>query len=248
MTLTMYDSTTAADIYAANSNPDVVAGYAFGTYAWDDADWALFPNADKFHITPNAYYLNADILDVETGDVSPTDSKDIIMWVQNSNGAKIVYCGLENWALIRTYFPVNPPLWWVAHYTGEPTIPPGAWGIQYANQPITGGHYDLSAIQGDPMTDPNAVLLPRESITGGAQETGETSVDNMVQYEDSHFDSTNQLINAGFTATSTALAGIDTQLTALTAAVAALTAKVAGLNGNLSITVSGTLTGVPNAN
>lgn len=246
--ITVYDSTSAQDIHDAFPNAAGVAGYCAGTFEWTAADWALFPNAFKLRITPSADVLDADVLDVETGDVAPTDETAIVNWTRNSTGLRIVYCGLANWQLLKSYFPSTPPLWWVAHYTGVPTIPTGAWGIQYANQPLTGYHLDTSVIEGIPtMTDPNATQLPREGLDG-APETGNTSVDNMAQYEDANFTLDKAETDKDTVALASQLSSIDTQLTALTAALAALTAKVNGLGGNLTFTVTGTLQGVADAN
>jgi hypothetical protein len=41
---------------------------------------------------------------------------------------------------------VAQPNWWLAGYDDVPEIPAGAIGKQYANEPLTGGHYDLSVV------------------------------------------------------------------------------------------------------
>lgn len=112
---------------------------------------------------------NAQVLDVENGAVDPRDESDIVNWVaiqRSIGGDPIIYVQLSNWALIQSYFPTNPPQWWVAYWEyadGRPIeIPEGAIGVQYANSDhaTPPGAYDSSMmadyIKGIDMPQPEA--------------------------------------------------------------------------------------------
>jgi hypothetical protein len=142
---TMYDSVTAADIPASAL---FVAGYVDGRYAWSAADWNRFPNALRLGIS--VFGNTADVLDVETGDATPSDA---VQWVANAraHGRPYpgVYCNASAWPTVRATFDahqVAEPWYWIADYDNRRDIPSGAVAKQYINDPASGGHFDLSVI------------------------------------------------------------------------------------------------------
>ena len=145
MTRTVGDSTTAADV---PQTVDIVAGYIDGRYKWSDADWALFPGKPQVRIATSADTDDGNCLDVEKGDATPSQAP---VWVVARRAAGIdptCYVNLANWQETKNAFAgagIAEPHWWVAHYNNDPTIPAGAVAKQYQNEPLTGGHYDLSS-------------------------------------------------------------------------------------------------------
>ena len=147
MTRKMGDSTTAADIPPGMA---LVAGYVDGLYQWSAADWALHPKATQVRVAVFASTNDGHVLDVETGDATPDQAPS---WVTMRRAAGIepsIYCSeMNGWSAVRQAFfdqGVVEPSYWVANYNGNQAIPPDAVSKQYANQPMTGGHYDLSSV------------------------------------------------------------------------------------------------------
>lgn len=143
---TMYDSTNANDIPATAT---MVAGYVDGAYRWSDADWARFPGAVKVRIAVFAPTNDGHVGDVETGAMAPHDAP---WWAHQRRLAGVdptVYVNLANAAAVRAAFDAAgepQPHYWLASYDNNPTIPPGYIAKQYANEPLAGGHYDLSVV------------------------------------------------------------------------------------------------------
>jgi hypothetical protein len=143
---TLYDSITATDI---PTGAQMVAGYVNGTFQWSDADWARFPNATKVRIATRAWINDGHVLDVETGDAVPGQAP---AWVEMRRAAGVdptVYCNASTQVAVQAAFNaagVPQPHYWIAHYDNVPTLPPGAVAKQYINDPISGGHYDLSVV------------------------------------------------------------------------------------------------------
>lgn len=91
MTRQMYDAVTPSNIPA---NPQMVAGYINGRYAWTPADWAKFPHAAHVTIDVTGARPDADVLDVEKGDATPAGA---VRWVKAKLALKgsylpILYC------------------------------------------------------------------------------------------------------------------------------------------------------------
>lgn len=146
MTRLCFDSVTPASIPQGS---EFVAGYVDGLYAWSDQDWMRFPNATKIGIAVFSSTNDGHVLDVEPGDATSVQS---VGWVQRRRAAGVdptVYCGLWQWHEVWQAFEaagVEQPHYWIAHYDNDPTLPIGATAKQYANPPLTGGHYDASAV------------------------------------------------------------------------------------------------------
>lgn len=168
----MFDSTSGFDI---PTSAQMVAGYIDGqSFKWTDAMWDRFPNAVKVRIARRTTTNDGHVLDVEEGipTVWPINV-GIVDWVQMRRRAGIeptIYCNqLNDWQPLRQLFAsyrISEPLWWVARYNGVPDIPASAIAKQYANPPLAGGHYDLSAVAdywpgvdgSNTMADSTAVL------------------------------------------------------------------------------------------
>jgi hypothetical protein len=127
----MYDGINSLAAGIARAHPDAakVAGYLNGTYAWDQAQWNLFPHADHVTISVRAQWTVGDVLDVENGDATPAEAA---AWIDARHAAGLyrptVYCSLsvvpdgrrETGHLIlgRDYDI------WVARYDRSPVAPP----------------------------------------------------------------------------------------------------------------------------
>jgi hypothetical protein len=142
----LHDSITAADI-----PPDAVAvaGYVDGSYVWTAADWDLFPNAYKLRIAISASTNDGDVLDVETGDATPTQAPGWVAMRRAAGLARpILYCGRWQWPALRAAMAAagQEADYWIAQYTGAPHLIEGAVAVQWAGDATSGGHYDLSDI------------------------------------------------------------------------------------------------------
>lgn len=142
----MYDSTTAVDIPA---NAQMVAGYVNGLYKWSEADWSRFL-ATTVRVTI-AVTIDADamVLDVESGDATPDQAPGWAARQRASGRAPSIYCNLANVDAVRAAFAnagVPLPSLWLAHYDNIAQIPDGYIAKQYADQALTGGHYDASVV------------------------------------------------------------------------------------------------------
>lgn len=147
MPRTMYDSITAADIPLTAA---VVLGYVNGTYEWSAEDWARFPHAVKVRCATRANIDDGHVLDVEPGDATPAQAPGwVVMRRRAGLATPTVYCSSSAWPAVRAAFRaagVAEPLYLIAHYDGDPTIPAGAIGKQYVDPPRSGGHWDLSVV------------------------------------------------------------------------------------------------------
>ena len=145
----MYDAVTPANIPA---NPQMVAGYVNGHYAWTTADWAKFPHAAHVTIDVNGARPDADVLDVENGDATPAGA---VQWVKAKLARKgsylpILYCNRSTLtplfnALQSAGYTVNEHFrTWVAVPGGDVTLKDmtGVTAIQWK---FAGG-YDESTV------------------------------------------------------------------------------------------------------
>lgn len=134
MTRIMYDAVTPGNIVRMNPNPQMVAGYLNGLYAWTAADWNLFPHAVWVGISVRAAWTVGQVLDVETGDATPAEAPG---WVSARRSAGVdpsIYCNLATWPAVQAAFQaagVAEPHYWIAHYDGQTAIPAGAVAKQH---------------------------------------------------------------------------------------------------------------------
>jgi hypothetical protein len=74
----MYDA-IGQNAAAIPPDADLVAGYAQGGFAWDQADWARFPHAAHVRIaTLTIDYRNTSVVDSEMGALSPAQCRKFI--------------------------------------------------------------------------------------------------------------------------------------------------------------------------
>jgi hypothetical protein len=143
----MYDSVTSSDIPPGVA---MVAGYVDGAYAWSAADWARHLNATLVRITVTGATLNADVADVENGDLTPDQGGAWVKQMLSAGKIPTLYFSASQNAAIDAAVaahgvgPNDGWLKWVANWTGSP--PAQRFGIadQYANPATSGGHYDLA--------------------------------------------------------------------------------------------------------
>lgn len=142
----MYDSVTSADIPLGAL---VVAGYVDGLDAWSEADWARHAKAAQVRIAISRNTIDADVLDVETGDETEGGALVWVLAKRNRGEPSVVYIQESRWAYLRAVFAnagQPPPPVWLAWWDGVATIPAGAFAKQYANPTLSHGHYDLSVV------------------------------------------------------------------------------------------------------
>lgn len=130
---TMYD---AVEIRAIPDDPEAVAGYVDWTY---DEVVQRFPRAKHLSISKDAT-VDADCLDVETGDATPAQAPS---WVrkQHARGEKTPWVYVEASrlgevidALTKDDIKRDEYRIWVADWTGEPHIPDGADACQWRGE------------------------------------------------------------------------------------------------------------------
>lgn len=139
---TMYDSVDASKIPA---NAEMVAGYVDGAYAWKAEDWRRFPNAVAVRIAVFPTTNDGTCGDVENGDMTPATA---VAWVKLRRAAGIdpsLYTSLDNWEHVQAAFEYASepqPHWWIAAWSGDPTVMVGTVAHQYQN----GADYDTSTV------------------------------------------------------------------------------------------------------
>lgn len=143
----MFDSTNYTD---DPLTADLVGFYIDGIYATSaSAVRARFPHAVLVGIS--AVGADSGIAgDVEPGCMTLAQG---IAWVQRRRAAGFdptIYINeLNGWAGGIAGFRaagVAQPHWWVADYDNVRVVPAGAVAKQYANPPLTGGHFDASVV------------------------------------------------------------------------------------------------------
>lgn len=147
----------------------LVAGYVDGPRSqWPAAGWVRHAGSILVRIAVFASTNAGIVLDVETGDATPSQAPG---WVKMRRAAGVdptVYCNLALWPTVRAAFHsanVPEPHYWVAGYPGGgAVIPAGAIAHQYADPLTSGGQWDLSVVadywpgvdQGGSVTAPNS--------------------------------------------------------------------------------------------
>src|SRR3954447_8054325 len=164
----MYDSTTVADLPA---DGDLYLGYVDGRWPTIDALRKRFPHKPIVRVTVTGATLDADVADVESGDLTPRSGA---AWAKRKIAAGQVptlYFPASWEPMIRDALGVaglpvrrgrlSPP-----DGDGTATLRRGAIAKQYANPPRTGGHYDASVVADYwPGVDPpGSTKLTRGSV------------------------------------------------------------------------------------
>lgn len=142
MTRIMYDSVRVEGIPA---DAHVVAGYVDGLYANVGTMQRRFPNAVVVRIAVSHHTNDGHVLDVETGDATPSGA---VIWAKNRRAAGAdpsVYCNMSVWPMVRKAFKdagIPEPHYWIAQWDGIQSIPSGAVAKQFKN----GKNYDTSIL------------------------------------------------------------------------------------------------------
>jgi hypothetical protein len=146
----MYDSDTAT--YPAGTQ--IIAAYVDGSRTGGNyaAARAAHPDALIWRISAVGE-ADADVIDLESGDVWPPAAA--IPWIRRQLAAgrtPAYYCNTSSRATVLAAFNAAglPPLpWWRADYNGVQALEMGEIAHQYADPPMTGGHWDASVIADD---------------------------------------------------------------------------------------------------
>lgn len=157
----MFDAVTATNIPRSAT---MVAGYVdqITSKPWSVSDWELFPYAVHVAIVKKASSVFGDVLDVETGDASPSEAPGWVSAMRTVGLDPTVYCNFSTWNLVQSAFAatgVQPPHYWIAKYDDVASIPPswvasGCVAKQYKNTP----GYDLSIVADYwPGVDPTTI-------------------------------------------------------------------------------------------
>ncbi len=132
MTYTMFDAVPYEHI---PRDASIVAGYVNGDFQTYHDIVALFPLAHHVSIAVTSSVV-ADVLDVEKGDATPAD---VPLWVKEMRNLKrkpIVYTDRVNVPAVQAACAkalVAEPFFWVADWTGQAHLLPGAIGVQWAD-------------------------------------------------------------------------------------------------------------------
>src|SRR5579863_8375936 len=125
------------DISAQNvpDNGDLYAGYDDGNWPDAAALQLRFPNKRVLRITVSPADNEGDVLDVEKGDASPADLPGWLIRRRATGGGPYwAYTSQSQWQTCQAacaFFNVAQPLWWIANWDNDPTIPAGASAKQY---------------------------------------------------------------------------------------------------------------------
>lgn len=133
MTRTMYDAVTVGNIPASAT---LVAGYVDGHYMNVGGMRARFPHATIVQIAVSSHTNAGHVLDVETGDATPTEAVAWVKMRRSAGADPSVYCNTSIWPTVRAAFRnagVTEPHYWIANWDGSPVIPAGAVAKQYAS-------------------------------------------------------------------------------------------------------------------
>jgi hypothetical protein len=152
----MYDgiNSLAAGIAKSFPNAAIVAGYINGAYAWAQADWDLFPQANHVTITVTASADAGDVLDVELGNATPEQTAG---WIEMRKASGYyrpsIYCSRAAVPAVRqgtgNYILGIDYDIWVADWTGSPhevTAPGTPAATCSATQYESTANYDVSVV------------------------------------------------------------------------------------------------------
>jgi Fibronectin type III domain len=152
----MYDgiNSLAGVIAEAFPNTAMVAGYVNGYYAWTQAEWDLFPHSKHVTISITASADAGDVLDVENGDATPTQTEGWIKMRKSSGYYRpTIYCSRSVIPEVRQatgpYILGKDYDIWVADWTGsahEVTAPGTPSASCCATQYKSTADYDVSAV------------------------------------------------------------------------------------------------------
>lgn len=168
-----YDSVTVS---ALPTDGDLYLGYVDGRYANVAQIHKRFPRRTVVGITVNGSTLDAQMADVEVGDLTPDGGARWAVRKVKAGQHPTLYTYASNAGAVQracTRAGLKPSQWslFVADYDGDPTLPPGCVGKQYRSPDGTGrgkvtdGNYDVSVVADYwPGVDPKP--LPKPAATG----------------------------------------------------------------------------------
>ena len=162
MTRYMYDAVNPDNIPA---DAQMVAGYVDGPVSvWPEAAWSKWPGAQMIRITVTGASLDADVVDVETGDVTPAGAVEWIVAKRARGEDGVVYCNVSTLFAVRNAFgvrKVRQPMYWLARPGADESIPGDCVAVQFDFH----GGYDRSAVRNywpgiGPAPSPVPVIPP----------------------------------------------------------------------------------------
>jgi hypothetical protein len=143
----MYDSTNLDDI---PTTATMVASYIDGKFVQKSEQWARFPNAQKITIACFPGTTGADVYDVETGDLKPSDCPGVWLRERAAGREPACYVNRSNWPQVIYAFHISnippPKRFWVSTLDCVEILEPGSDATQWAGSNCSGGHYDLSIV------------------------------------------------------------------------------------------------------
>jgi nucleoid-associated protein YgaU len=138
----MYDSVNVESIPPTAT---MVAGYVDGLYANTHLLRQRFPKATLVEIAVNSHSDSGHVLDVETGDATPTEAVSWVLTRRRAGADPSVYCNASEWPHVRAAFKhaaVTEPHYWIAKWDNVAALLPGTVAKQFKNTT----HYDESVV------------------------------------------------------------------------------------------------------
>lgn len=142
MTRIMYDGVNVSRL---PRNAGMVAGYVDGKFANVATMHMRFPDALIVQIAVSHSTNAGQVLDVETGDATPSGAVQWAVMRRKAGQDPTVYCNKSTLPAVKSAFAhadVTLPHFWIADWNGVDDVPPGCVAHQY--QTTTG--YDISSV------------------------------------------------------------------------------------------------------
>ena len=169
MTRTMYDSVTVS---ALPHDGDLYLGYVDGIYTHNNYNEvrARFPHKRIVKCTVTGGTLDAELGDIETGDMSPASGAAWAHRKVTAGQHPTLYMNASTWAAVKAEVRklglTGKVSYLVASYDGKAVIPAGAIGKQYIDHGPHGENYDTSVIADywpgvDPAPKPAPTPAPK---------------------------------------------------------------------------------------
>ena len=165
----------------------IVVGYINGPKSkWPDTAWSKFPNSIILKATVNIF-TDADILDVESSDATPTQVPIWLAHFRKPNQQRTIYCGLNSWPAVQAQVKVanlQPPYYWIADQTNIPHLVANSNATQYTDYRTL---FDESTTDGEwPQNQLLANLLhPETEMAIVVVQTGPNDTNKVVLVEKS---------------------------------------------------------------
>jgi hypothetical protein len=142
MSRVMFDSVNPN---AIPNRTALVAGYLDGAVSkWPSSAAARFGRV--VWITTNGSRHDADVADVETGDLNAAGA---VEWLRHATSPRpTIYTSRSWWPTVKgaTDAAGLHCDWWIADWTYTPHTLPGAVAVQFTDPPHSGGSFDLSLV------------------------------------------------------------------------------------------------------